>query len=56
MSQDWLCTVSLKDLQDSKGHDMLLEVLPLFSDGNVGTSVSHRPIAGDRNDLLAPVG
>ena len=56
MSQDWLSTVSLKDLEDSKGHDTLLEVLPLLSDGKDDASVSHRPFAADGSDLLAPVG
>lgn len=56
MSQDWLSTVSLKDLEDCKENDMLLEVLPHPSEGNNDTLVSHRPFAADGSDLLASVG
>lgn len=34
MSQDWVITASLEDLEDSKEHGMLLEVLPHLSEGN----------------------
>lgn len=35
---------------------MLLEVLPLLSEGNGETLVNHRPFTADGSDLLASVG
>jgi len=48
--------VSVKDLEDSIGHDTVLEVLPFLSDQTDGTSVSRRHFDADGNDLLPPVG